>query len=201
MMQGIIRGLALPLLTALALIGLTGCDSEPTGPFEAPSFSMDGAEAHLAHGASHGNAAARASDQQALAAMREGTARYHRLEVAVADGFIPLSPCVPGMGIHYGRPDRVFNPTVVASEPEVLLYQPTENGRYRLVGVEFMVPADLWYGAENESPPSVAGREFDPPNAAHHDPLVASSYTLHAWVWMNNPDGMFAPFNPRVVCS
>jgi hypothetical protein len=23
-------------------------------------------------------------------------------------------------------------------------------------------------------------------------------WTLHAWVWRNNPDGIFAPLNPRV---
>lgn len=200
-MLGLWKRSALPFLTALALLALGGCDAGPAGPSEMPSFSLDGAEAHLAHGASHGHGHARAADQQALAAMRAGSAQYHRLEVAIADGFIPLSPCVPGMGIHYGRPDRVFDPAIVASEPEILLYQPTGNGRYQLVGVEFMSPSEVWYGAGNDSPPSVAGQEYDPPNANHPDPLVASSYTLHAWVWTNNPDGMFAPYNPRVTCS
>jgi hypothetical protein len=26
-------------------------------------------------------------------------------------------------------------------------------------------------------------------------------YIKHAWVWMNNPAGMFADWNPEVSCS
>jgi hypothetical protein len=26
-------------------------------------------------------------------------------------------------------------------------------------------------------------------------------YQLHVWVWKNNPNGMYTPFNPNVSCN
>jgi hypothetical protein len=25
-------------------------------------------------------------------------------------------------------------------------------------------------------------------------------YLMHAWIWMNNPSGMFADWNPKITC-
>lgn len=136
--------------------------------------------------------------------MRQATEVYQDLDAALAAGFVPLSECVAspdgGMGIHYGHPARIEDPTIDPGAPEVLLFEPTDGGA-RLVGVEFMVHQDAWAGAGNDAPPSLAGRKFDPPNPAHPDEHLRPFHTLHAWVWQENPNGMFAPFNPSVGCD
>jgi hypothetical protein len=33
-----------------------------------------------------------------------------------------------------------------------------------------------------------------------HQPGMPIHYDLHVWLWMDNPSGMFAPWNPRVRC-
>jgi hypothetical protein len=191
----------LPLFVVLA-----ACDSSPSTPFdtEAPSpLSMTKHDAHGPHAVSARTS--HAADLKELADIRRSTAMYQQVERALADGFIPLGECVAspwgGMGRHYGNPSRVEDPSIDPTMPEILLYEPMENGRERLVGVEYLVPAAAWYAQGHNSPPSVAGQSFDPPNPNHPDELVAVSYTLHVWVWRDNPDGMFTPFNPKVGCS
>lgn len=137
--------------------------------------------------------------------MQSGTEAYQDVQVAIDAGFVPLSECVAspdgGMGIHYGLPSRLEDAVVDAREPEVLLYAPDGTGGLRLVGVEFMVHQDAWSGAGNTAPPTIAGQAFDPPNPNHPDEMVRPFHTLHAWVWEENPLGMFAPFNPSVTCD
>ncbi len=196
--------LLVPVLGGLALATLAACDTSPIQPNTAPEESLDPlAAAHAHHGP-----AARAPGAPAgaeLAAIRRSTARYHRIEEALADGFVPLSACVAApwgaMGIHYGHPGRIADPAVDPSSPEILLYEPTGNGKMRLVGVEFMVEGAAWYASGNETAPAVAGVTFDPPNPEHPDEHLRPFYTLHVWTWRSNPDGMFAPFNPKVACS
>ena len=137
--------------------------------------------------------------------MKQATASYADIDAALAAGFVPLSECVASpdgaMGFHYGHPPRMDDATIDPEAPEVLLYEPTAGGGYRLVGVEFMMHQDVWAGAGNTGNPSVAGQSFSPPNPAHPDENVRPFYTLHAWVWQDNPSGMFAPFNPSVSCN
>ncbi|PTL38265.1 hypothetical protein [Alkalicoccus saliphilus] len=68
-------------------------------------------------------------------------------------------------------------------KPEVLVYEPMKNGKLKLVAVEYLTP-----GGDR---PSLFGQKFD-------DGPFPGSYALHAWVWKNNPDGMFAANNPKV---
>jgi hypothetical protein len=136
--------------------------------------------------------------------MRQATTPYQDIQSALAEGFIQLSPCVAspagGMGVHIGHPDRIADAVIDPALPEILLYEPTHNGGMRLVGVEFMVHRDAWYGAGNGAPPAVAGQSFDAPNPNHPDEHLRDFYMLHVWVWQDNPAGIFAPFNPTVSC-
>ena len=107
------------------------------------------------------------------------TAKYHDVNQALKDGYVKASPYVPQMGYHYVKGslvDEVVDPLA----PEALLYIPTKHG-LKLVGVEYL-------STENQS---LFGVNFDPP----HDGLP---YTLHAWIWTPNPDGMFTAFNPKI---
>lgn len=126
-----------------------------------------------------------------LAEVRAATARYHDVEVALADGFVlpPDSHCVEdehgtgAMGYHYVNRSRIgqLDPML----PQALLYAPGPSGQLRLVGVEYLNPD----GGE------VLGQPLADPS-----PLGPST-ALHVWLWQANPLGVFAPYNPNVSCS
>ena len=105
------------------------------------------------------------------------------------------------MGYHYVNPVNAQDLVIDASRPEALLYEPTGDGGVRLVGAEFLVHGDGWDAANQGSPPTFAGVEFDPPTDRTAAAPPGPFYTLHVWLWKDNPSGMFAPFNPRVSCG
>jgi hypothetical protein len=187
-----------------ALLGtalmLSACER---APFQ-PSELQDGAD--LAHPTVSEAAGGRATAEmnRQIAATRQATARYHDITVAAPEGYVQISPCVTvpgvgGMGIHYANPtllqDRGFNPT----EPEMLLYLPGADGSMKLIGIEYAVAKPAWHADGTEGAPVFMGHTFDvlPGSEAEGRPDL---YTLHAWIWLPNPAGMFAPFNPRVAC-
>jgi hypothetical protein len=84
--------------------------------------------------------------RQELAQATAATAGYHRESAALMDGFLRTEECVSapglgGMGIHYINVARTMDLTVNASEPELLLYEPTGNGKRRRPGA--FAPARL----------------------------------------------------------
>lgn len=131
---------------------------------------------------------------RALTEMARATARYHRLDAAIADGFVFLHGCEsrPDEGpvgmvyVHMGRlTDGVIDP----SAPDALVYEPRKRGRPKLVGVELAVP----YGSPGEAPPEFFGVPFQPEDEF-------GVWGLHVWLWRFNPEGLFAESNPRVSC-
>lgn len=131
-----------------------------------------------------------------LAVVRQATARFQRFEAAQDAGFtVKVTDCwekqpLGAMGFHYANAGRIDGAVEVAN-PEVLLYEQQDNGRMRLVGVEWIIPFDQWDSAD---PPVLMGI-----------PLVKNFtfnvWALHAWIWKNNPKGMFADWNPNVRCQ
>ncbi len=181
------------ITTAIAL-GVLACGEEPA---TAPTAHM--------HELQPSNAAAPvALNNQDLAIVRQATAGYQRFEAALADGFTQLSPCIASqagrgaMGFHYGIPSRLFDDVIDPANPEILNYAP-DNGRMRLGAVEYFVAKEAW-DATHSSPPSIGGRVFDfvPAGAV---PGLPAHYSLHIWVWRENPNGMFDLFNPNVSCD
>ena len=141
-----------------------------------------------------------------LAQLRRATAKYHDVNAALADGFVPTPNCVQspdgGMGIHYINPARLMDPAINLLEPEILLYVDSGNG-LKLLGVEYFQGIGAPDTAVPEPAPPAAiilGRPLDGPMEAH-EPGQPPHYDLHAWVWMANPSGIFAPFNPNVSCE
>ena len=115
-----------------------------------------------------------------LASARKATARYHRVEQAEAEGYINLNFCEEGEGCHWLNPsllDGKFDPT----KPEILLYIQDGDG-WRLVGVEYVVPLS------NPSGVSDTWRE---------NSEGVGLWELTAWIWLQNPNGMFEQHNPR----
>lgn len=133
-----------------------------------------------------------------LATLRRVTAQFHDFDAASHAGWnAPITPCMTdpagsgGMGFHYGRTD-LFDGTAQVDKPELLLYEPEKNGRLRLVAVEYIIPY-TFHGREAE-PPVLFGQQFQ-----RNDTFQL--WGLHAWVWEENPSGIFANWNPRVTCE
>lgn len=160
--------------------------------------------AHAANGA-----AALMTEGRALADVRAATAKYHRAEVALAEGYINTGECVAspagGMGIHFVNPGLMGSPapngdaTFEPTRPEVLVYEPMHNGQLQLVAVEFLVWRAPWDVAHPTTSPSFLGEAFAKSFgiAAHGLP---NHYELHVWLWKQNANGMFAEWNPKVSC-
>jgi hypothetical protein len=140
-----------------------------------------------------------AEGQRALARVRRATARYHRVEVAVAAGYDLVegldhcfdNPGVGGMGFHYINQglDLKLNPL----RPEAMVYVPGPNEKLKLGAVEYIVPAADWDAVGHTEPPSVLGHHL-------HLNQDLGVYVLHVWLWQRNPAGMFEDWNPNVSC-
>ena len=144
--------------------------------------------AQLASGATAAAAQAQPTTQEIsrdLAAARAASAEYHRVEVALVDGFVDTGHCVASpdgaMGYHFVNPARMGDGHLDVTEPEVLLYEKDAHGHLRLTGVEYI-------GTEGDA---LFGRTFTPTPAGP---------ALHVWLWKHNPSGMFADWNPNVSC-
>jgi hypothetical protein len=165
-----------------------------------------------------------------LTAGRLATARFRDVRVAVAEGYVrdPGNLCdtaemmgrpaaLGAMGVHYFRPDLLGitgppAPRVSGTgthtdfaRPAILIYEPQANGSLELVAVENLVFRDAWHAAGNRDIPSFLGVPYDvmaddpatPIDEAH---LFEPHYDRHVWLYRENPNGMFAQFNPNVSC-
>jgi len=121
--------------------------------------------------------------------VRYAASRFIDVDEAVEAGYVDIGLLVPNMGWHYMKESLVdgnFNWT----EPELLVYADDPcGGKRKLVAVEYAVPLSL----SKRAPAGFVGRA-DEWDANQQFQL----WTLHAWVFEFNPDGVFAPFNPRV---
>jgi hypothetical protein len=148
----------------------------------------------------------RPADESArpLDEVRDATRTFRDVDKAIAAGYVQFFGCVHeplagSMGIHFVNGDLVGDAEVEAAKPEALLYEPTENGRLALAGVEYVVFQDAW-DKENDEPPTL----FDQPFTLTPSPNrfgIQPFYQLHAWAWEANPTGIFADWNPRVLCT
>jgi hypothetical protein len=122
---------------------------------------------------------------------KRATARYRDIRNAVADGYADLHVVLPNMGDHFlkagdgGLLDAKFE----AERPELLVYSAGTHGHMELVAVEYAVPLDL---------SATAPEGFQGTADTWFRDETFHLWTLHAWVWKDNPDGVFNPTNSRV---
>ena len=156
------------------------------------------AAALLAGTASAGGATPTARDDDGLSSIRNATSRFQDVQVARDSGYIQVSGCEQSpagvMGIHFLHPQLADDGKVVPSQPEVLLYVPSDDGM-TLVGVEYFVAEQATGGKR----PSVLGRPFDGPMPGHNTQMP-THYDLHVWAWADNPAGATAVWNPALSC-
>lgn len=127
-----------------------------------------------------------------LGMLRAAVGRYHNIEHALADGYtFKLTDHRSQMGYHYLKPSLLDDHFEI-ERPEVLMYVLTPNGRWAFVGVEYAVPiTDM-----NNPQPAPEGFTGDADEWAINREFEV--WTLHVWVGLHNPNGIFASHNPRL---
>ncbi len=171
------------LLLVLALFVNPSCEKEAkTDSPESSSISLaDASSAKL--------------ESKLLKSLRSATSRYNSTTQAEKAGYLETDECVAvpglgGMGYHWVNEtlvDPEFNPL----EPEVMLYAKAPNGKLRLVAVEYIV---INVGQPR---PSIDGHLFD----IGGTPVPVPHWSLHVWLYEENPTGIFEPWNPVISCQ
>ncbi len=164
------------------------------------------------HPADHSRLAREAAGPDSVARFlqraRDATARYRDRQVAISDGYRVMGPEFPGMGEHWINLAIVFGAHFDAARPAILEYA-TIDGAPTLVGVAYALPlladetppdfpsAAAWH-AHRETVDDEA-RLVEQISAAHAgqhaDAGGARLAMLHAWIWLDNPDGPWAANN------
>jgi hypothetical protein len=147
-----------------------------------------------------------------IEALKKSLAKYEDYTAAVRDLYLSTVGCVyyagekisgamfypkGAMGIHFVNVPSVGQ-KLDPMHPNVLIYEPTRKG-LRLVGAEWLVPLT----PDIKAPPKLFGQTFMGPMEGHY-PLIPREfvhYDLHAWLFRDNPNGMFSPTNPNVKCN
>lgn len=137
--------------------------------------------------------------------LKAATARYHSVERALADGFVPTEECAQlpgagGMGYHYANPGRLTDGVLDPERPDILLYTRGTDGKLRLAGAEWFAIDPDQDLTTDQGRPALFGQAFDGPMPGH-EPGMPIHFDLHAWVWQENPAGTFAAWNPDVTCD
>ena len=157
-------------------------------------------------------------DAEARAVLRGHTAKLNDLRDATAElRSAPAAPwsvevvdlagisCIEdphgtgAMGIHYLDPTNLFDGSIDRLAPEVLVYEPDENGELTLVAAEYLVIADTW-DANHAATPILYGQKFTRVAAGNRYGLP-DFYELHVWHEKANPIGIFDDWNPTVSCT
>jgi hypothetical protein len=183
--------------------------------------SVDGSGDVLGEGGSHVHgvavpltAAERPLVAKQLAAAKAATSKYKDINVARADGYFQVTQFIPGLGLHLANlkiSNTVFDPAT----PNVLLYEPTVRGGYKLVGVAYSIAqqgadppvgfvggSDVWHFHQNlcflpGGQVTVAPSETACKSRQGYF-QARTAWLLHAWIWQKNPAGVFTEYNPRV---
>ena len=137
-----------------------------------------------------------AAAEPTLDAIRTATVRFKDVKVALAEGYIadPMNMCEAAesmgkpaelgvMGIHYVRPDLLG----ITAPPNPVFKA-------------------AWEQAGNTEPPSYQGIPYDtmiddPATAIDEAHNFAPHYDRHIWLYRDNPNGIFAQFNPNATCK
>ncbi len=137
-----------------------------------------------------------------LEAVRDKMAKYKDPFLAVHDGYFSTLGCVEypdgNMGVHFLNP-ALIGPVPDPAAPPIVMYEPDKAGKLHLVAVEWFVP--LATGVKER--PKLFGQPFEGPMEGHV-PLIPKQlhhYDLHAWLFRENPAGLFHHSNPNVDCG
>jgi hypothetical protein len=169
--------------------------------------------------------------EPSLAEVKAATTRFRDVKVALAEGYVrdPMNLCDEAemmgkpaelgvMGIHFFRPDLLGitgppNPRVNGTgthtdftKPSILIYEPQEDGSLALVAVENLVFIKAWEAAGNTELPTYRGVPYDrmvddPTTKIDEAHMFEPHYDRHVWLYRENPNGLYAQFNPKATCK
>lgn len=137
--------------------------------------------------------------------IHEATKQYRDLDVAVADGYVPVGECaaipgVGGMGHHYLHPELAGDTEIDPAKPELLVYYEDASGRLRLGAVEYFVAdADQDVATDDDRPFLFGEHPLEGPMEGHEEGMPMH-YDLHVWLYKHNPAGQLEAWNPKVSC-
>jgi hypothetical protein len=146
-----------------------------------------------------------------LDALRQALSKYQDVYTAVREGYFSTVGCVHysgekmeghvdyakgAMGVHFIN-TSLIGTTPDPMRPPILIYEPRDR-QLHLVAVEWFVPL-----APGLKRPALFDQPFLGPMEGHVPilPKEFTHYDLHAWLFKENPYGMFAPTNPDVTCE
>jgi len=170
-------------LLAVGCLAATACGGDDDSTAEAAG------DDHAAHDSAE-------IDPDMLVRVVRATAAFQDIDMAEAAGYASTLDSLGcfhdaelgGMGLHY-LDESLLDDQLDPERPEALVYELDSGGEITgLVGLEYIVPVDAWTADE---PPSVLGMDL------HRHPTLPL-WVLHAWVWKDNPAGVFEDFNPAV---
>lgn len=172
-----------------------------------------------------------APGEPTLDQLRAATEKYKDVQVALADGYVrdPFDLCdtadmmgrpatMGAMGVHYvhmgllgisGPPNPRVTGTGIHTDflrPSVLIYEPQADGSMALVAIENLAFEASWKAAGHAAPPAFFGVPYDymaddPATAIDEAHKFEPHFDRHVWLYRENPNGLFAPFNPNVSCA
>lgn len=131
-----------------------------------------------------------------VAKMRAATDAFHDLAKAQMAGYPPTTPsCVAdstmgGMGRHY-LDRNIYDDKLDIEHPEMLIYAPGADGKFMLVGAEYVIPFRLL--PDTAKAPRLFGQELHPHSQYKY-------WYLHVWAWTKNKAGLFSDWNPEIAC-
>ena len=150
---------------------------------------------------------------------RQATAKYQDVRSAEAEGYQSVGPDMPGMGVHFvlTMEPKSFD----IEKPPILLYvkDPSAPGGYTLAGVSYLWNAGEGPDGQPLNPPfpkSLAQwhrhdnicvlPHLENPHGLNESQcreqgghfIAKSQWLVHAWIWKENPSGVFSPDNPAL---
>jgi hypothetical protein len=128
-----------------------------------------------------------------LGDVRAATVKYHSVTQAHHDGYVdPGLPCFDspttgqGMGTHLVSSELLNDGGALSrTHPEALVYE-VRSGSLKLVAVEYIVKM-----SDSSNAPVFLGQRM----VANND---LGLWTLHAWIWRDNPLSIFETYNSNV---
>jgi hypothetical protein len=166
-----------------------------------------------------------------FATVRAATARFQDVNVAIADGYVqdPMNRCDTAQmmgwsngpranGVHYFRPDLVGIKTPPSRrstgsaahtdvvKPDILVYEPREDGSLELVAVENLVVKWAWREKGKAGPPKLQGVLYEPmkdnpATKVDEAQMFEPRYDRRVWIFSDHPKGLFVPYDPNENCA
>lgn len=136
------------------------------------------------------------TDKELILEVKKATTRFNSTRQAMRAGYVNSEHCVDSgdpeigaMGYHWVNEDLV-DPIFEIDKPEAMMYKQDANGNFKLIAIEYIV-IDV-----GQPHPQFGDHPFD----VGGTPVPVDHYSLHVWLYENNPNGLFTPFNPNVSC-